>query len=255
MDRKKALSKIKKCLAMAASNSEHEAAAAMRQARALMDQFSLTDDDVLAAEIEEVTIKGKSAQRVPLWQEQLGSVVSGAFGVKLMWRYGGVRMARTRVVRAPGCFVIVGRPPATEVAKYAMEVLLRHAHKARSDYCAGPLKGRPKAEKTRRCDLYSLAWVVAVRKQVDAFAQPCRDAAAIEAYMLTHYPAIEPLKSVNRHEDLISGSKKLSGKDLLDIRAGNQAASSVHLVNGVHGTAKAQEIGLTRQLALSGGGA
>ncbi|PIA66345.1 hypothetical protein CDR19_15110, partial [Ectopseudomonas toyotomiensis] len=39
MDRKKALDKVKKCLALANSSNPNEAAAAMRQARAMMEKY------------------------------------------------------------------------------------------------------------------------------------------------------------------------------------------------------------------------
>ena len=46
----KILDKIKKCLALASSANEHEAAAALRQAQKLMQAHGLTDQDVAAAQ-------------------------------------------------------------------------------------------------------------------------------------------------------------------------------------------------------------
>ncbi|MTD33973.1 DUF2786 domain-containing protein [Paludibacterium denitrificans] len=51
MDRKSAIEKIKKCPALAKSANEHEAAAALRQAQALMEKFGVEDDDILMSEV------------------------------------------------------------------------------------------------------------------------------------------------------------------------------------------------------------
>lgn len=42
-ERNKVLDKIRKCLALSTSSNEHEAAAALRQARKLMDAHGITD--------------------------------------------------------------------------------------------------------------------------------------------------------------------------------------------------------------------
>ena len=59
----KILDKIKKCLALASSANEHEAAAALRQAQKLMAQFGLTETDVTLADVGEVR---QQAQNVPV---------------------------------------------------------------------------------------------------------------------------------------------------------------------------------------------
>ena len=45
-DRDKILDKIKKCLALSASSNEHEAEAALRQARKMMEANGITDLDI-----------------------------------------------------------------------------------------------------------------------------------------------------------------------------------------------------------------
>lgn len=49
MDKKAAIEKIRKCLALAKSANEHEAAAALRQAQALMRKYGVEDGDILMA--------------------------------------------------------------------------------------------------------------------------------------------------------------------------------------------------------------
>jgi len=56
MDHSKALDKIKKLLRLAASDNPHEAAAAMRQARALMEKYRLEESDIQLSEVFECVL-------------------------------------------------------------------------------------------------------------------------------------------------------------------------------------------------------
>ncbi len=60
MNRDDALKKIKKCLALSRSANEHEAAAALRQAQALMREHGLREKDVSLADVAEVKVKACS---------------------------------------------------------------------------------------------------------------------------------------------------------------------------------------------------
>ncbi len=59
MDREAVLKKIKKCMALSGSANEHEAAAALRQARALMEKFNLSAETVLASTVGESRVKAR----------------------------------------------------------------------------------------------------------------------------------------------------------------------------------------------------
>lgn len=62
--RARALEKIKKCIALSGSSNPHEAEAAMRQARKLMEKYRLEISDVHAAGAEEYAHRlGKSKSR------------------------------------------------------------------------------------------------------------------------------------------------------------------------------------------------
>lgn len=54
---KQLLLKIRKCLSLAKSANEHEAAAALAKARELMEMHGISDDDLAMAEIEEATAR------------------------------------------------------------------------------------------------------------------------------------------------------------------------------------------------------
>lgn len=91
--REKIIDKIKKCMALAKSSNEHEAAAALRQAQKLMQAHGISDLDMSAAEATEARAKAGATQRPAGWETYLAGHVADAFGCKLMftssWARGG----------------------------------------------------------------------------------------------------------------------------------------------------------------------
>ena len=77
MDKKTALAKIKKCLALAKSANEHEAAQALKQAQALMREFEVTEQDVEWSQVNEASQPYNS--RCVMWQVGLVNMCSKAF--------------------------------------------------------------------------------------------------------------------------------------------------------------------------------
>lgn len=78
MTRDEALQKVKKCLALAASSEQHEAAAALRQAQKLMAAFGLSEVDVSLADVSECQQKAPSAPLVR-WEAALAHAIAEAF--------------------------------------------------------------------------------------------------------------------------------------------------------------------------------
>ena len=78
MDKKTALAKIKKCLALAKSANEHEAAQALKQAQALMREFEVTEQDVEWSQVNEASQPYNS--RCVMWQVGLVNMCAKAFG-------------------------------------------------------------------------------------------------------------------------------------------------------------------------------
>lgn len=64
MSKNKIINKIKKCLALANSSNQHEAAAALRQAHKMMKQYKLSLDDIDLHKITTGKITG-SGNNVP----------------------------------------------------------------------------------------------------------------------------------------------------------------------------------------------
>ena len=78
MDKNKAIEKIKKCLALAKSANENEAAIALRQAQALMREFQI-DPDLL--DIAEASCDSKATKTPQAWEASLVLLIASRSGV------------------------------------------------------------------------------------------------------------------------------------------------------------------------------
>lgn len=147
------LARIRKCLALGKSGNENEAAAALAKARALMDAYGITADDVALSEIGEESVRGNCAQRPPRWESTLCHTVRRAIGVDVILSPSGER-------------IYIGPGAAPQVACYAFAVLYRKLKAARADYTRTKLKRCNIARKRQRADIYCEAWAEAVYVQV-----------------------------------------------------------------------------------------
>lgn len=216
MDRKKALDKVKKCLALANSSNPNEAAAAMRQARAMMEKYQLEQSDLDLYEIEEHSARSGSKMNPAQWEANLAQIIARAYACRLVFMAG------------LGDWRFIGE--MAEVAGYTMTVLLRKVRQARREYIGNDLKRCKPANKTKRADQFCGGWVWAVRKEVLQFAGAA-PSAATEAYMLKHHPELTTGKPIDRN----SSTKALSQRAISDATAGIRAASGVRLNHGVSG--------------------
>jgi len=217
MDQNKAIEKIRKCLALAGSSNPHEAAAAMRQAQALMEKFQVDSADLLAAEATEEGCRSGAKSRPASWETSLANLVSKAFGCHLLFQE----------TWSAGNWKFIGVAPGPEIASYTMSILLREVRKARNSYIADKLKRCKTATKTKRADLFCNGWVQAVWEKVHAFAG-VKPQAAIDAYMAKQYPELGKLESRNRNADT-----KPSQRASNDVLSGIEAAASVTLNQGM----------------------
>lgn len=217
-DRDKIIDKIKKCLALSSSSNEHEATAALRQARKLMEAHGVTDLDMQAATASEERTRAGSKARPANWEASLASRIADAFGCRLIFA------GRITV----GEWIFVGCGAAAEVAKYAFDVLARQARRARAEHIKSKLARCGPTAKTRRADLFSEGWVRAVAGKIEAFASGEAQDAAIAAYVATKYPALGDLAARDRN-----GDRRLSEREWNDFLAGRRSGSDVTLNRGV----------------------
>lgn len=229
MDKKTAIDKIKKCLALSKSANENEATAALRQARALMEKFSVSELEMLAAEVSEANAKAGAKRTPAQWENGLAVLVSEAFGCELIFAPGWSGSA----------WRFIGCGAAPEVAQYAFSVLLRQVKKERAAFTKNECKRLKPANKTRRADLFCDAWVSSVARQVRQFAGLPVNKPAIDAYMAQHYSRCKPLEAIDRND-----GRKLQDKDWDAVDAGHRAGKNAQLNHGV-GTAGARPLALS----------
>ncbi|WP_339429484.1 DUF2786 domain-containing protein [Pseudomonas taetrolens] len=216
MDHSKALDKIKKLLRLAASDNPHEAAAAMRQARALMEKYRLEESEVQLSDVYECAARSGSKVTPPQWEANMVGAVSQAYTCKVLFMSG------------IGEWRFIGE--MAELASYTMTLLLRQVRQSRRDFISTKLKRCKAATKTKRADVFCTAWVSAVRKQVMTFAGNDKPSPATAAYMLKHHAETEKLACRDRNSNKGSGMRAMT-----DAMHGFIAAGDVRLNHGVNG--------------------
>lgn len=222
-ERKKVFDKIKKCMALSASSNEHEAEAALRQARALMEKHNIDDADMLAYEASEQHAKS-SAKHTPVnYETALACKIADSFGCMVIFSTG--------IWNKPGTWKFIGCGVAPEIASYSFQVLLRQCKNARSEHIKTKLKRCKLATKTRRADLFCNGWMFAVSGKIAALVGNERQTDAIDAYIAKHYPSMKDMTSRDRND-----GRKLNDREYDDFAKGSHAGKNAELNRGVNGT-------------------
>lgn len=179
-EQQKALEKIKKCLKLAGSSNANEAAAAMRQAQALMEKYNVTHTDVQASEASEQKAKATVKNKPTRWEIGLALTAADAFGCKIIF-------SSCMYFTGKGEWKFIGVGASPELASYAFQVLLRQVKKDRAEYIKTQLKRCKPATKTARADTFCLSWILAAANKIAAIAPSAEAKTAIDAYMGKHY--------------------------------------------------------------------
>jgi hypothetical protein len=214
MDRETVINKVRKCLALAASANEHEAAVAMGQAQKLMAKYGLEHYEVSG--VAEARVKSANLKNPPRWEADLAAMVAESYGCRAYFLTGHRQ------------WIIVGVDPAAEIASYAYSVLLRQIKAARAVYRAKHCKRLIRASQIRRADLFCEAWVKTVATLVDKFAQTIQTREAIRSYVLDTYKISGELEPIDRQE-----GKKFTKGDVAAWHAGKAAGAEATLHHGV----------------------
>ncbi len=213
---KSIIAKIRKCLALGRSSNEHEAAAALAKARALMEEHGVSQTELAMAEIEESTSRASRTQKPPIWENYLCRTVERALGVASFIASNGDR-------------TFVGRGAAPEIAAYAFAVLFRRLKSARADYVASQLKRCRPGRKRQRADIFSQGWASAVYRKIEELMPESEPDALVGQYLAARYPNLVSVEA--RRTDA-------KGRAMWDdFSRGHSAGRCVDLNQGVGGTA------------------
>ena len=161
MSKDRILRRIKKCLALSKSSNEHESAAALRQAKAMMEKhgISLHDAELPSIEVLDTSAGKHSRARYTTPEKHLINVICSFFGCS--------------VVFSDSYPVIAGEAPGPEICSYAIHVLVRQIQVNRKDslkeFESQHFKLKSSAIKAFNRS-YGMAWVAAVSEKVREFA-------------------------------------------------------------------------------------
>lgn len=158
--KKKLLDRLRKLMALSRSANEHEAAAALEKAQALMREFAITEDDLDLVDYgttESPAVFIKPGQRLPIYAGMLSRVIDSAFGASAVWDTDG-REAK---------IIWIGPQSKTEIAAYSYTVLARLLQKKRSEYkFVSLLQVKSPGLREARADTYCEGWVTGVRSNI-----------------------------------------------------------------------------------------
>lgn len=162
---KKAMDRIRKCLNLAKSANENEAASALRQAQKLMKEYSLTEGDVSDDEIGNelyITRYPVQTRRAP-HIDRIANLIQVAFEVHAIME-AGVRNGNVRQgIR------YFGKKQNVIMATYATAVIFTQMGRAwdiaRQKYNGAKLPVGYRAS-------FYYGWLMAVRTQIEEFANP-----------------------------------------------------------------------------------
>lgn len=225
MTRDQAIQRIKKCLALRASSNEHEAAAALRQAQALMREHHITDSHVAASEATEASCRSGVQSKPPIHIVALARTVANAFACDIIFNETIKGLEVT----------FIGVDPAPELATYAYTVLRRALERDRRDFLATQTRCR-RATKIRRGRTFALAWCYAVSRKVREFAGSDKDRERNAAYIEHRYRDSLVETEVTSH--------KVQGRDAHAANAGMDKGGQQQLRHGVGPADEARRLGL-----------
>lgn len=172
MTRDQAIRKVLACLRLAASSNPTEAATALRQARALMDKYGLTEADAAAAEINEAeAVTGFRGGMVPRSLVRLASMVAAGYRSEAVLHCKQTFKGGRTVVR------FFGADADAQVAAYAFTVLRRQLQADKAKHTA---RVRKRTNRDRRGEEFAYGWIAAVQRMFPKAALPEGRQAAIE---------------------------------------------------------------------------
>lgn len=210
MDKKKVLDKISKCLRLSASCNPNEAAAALRQARNLMEKYHVNDDQLQSLLVEENSVHFGHEFNPPFWALALSDIVSRAFDCEVLI---GRRFGQQPEYR------FIGMDCTPSIAKYTFAVLYRKLEQARANFIDDNTD-KDEAENARRGDVFAQAWLFRVVDKVAEFVVNPATRAAVKRYVKEQY---------GDTFEFVQDPVATETADYDDIRCGMKAAENIVL--------------------------
>lgn len=223
---KKIIDKVCKCLRLSESGNPNEAAAALRQAMAMMEKYGISDAQILAAEVSESVAEVGEHYNPPFWALALATLIGEAFHCR--------SLISRRFGRRPE-FRFIGLGFQPEVATYSYMVLVRSLQHALDEFSRGLEESvKDVAEVHRRQEVFVQAWLFRTGKTVSEFLHEPADKVIIDEYIKQKYGETAELTSRQPADTQYA--------DYEDILCGMRAANDVVLYRSVKCYFKAEAL-------------
>ena len=221
--------KIKACLSRAEqTHSENESATALRQAQALMKRHGINEETLRLSEVKDAFSKASSVKTLSEWEQYLVMTICSTFGTEAVYYSLSVSDGWRKRVR----FLGFGYGP--ELSAYAHAVLLRQLKRDREHYLKGLDKRLKRSTKTRRADLFALAWVREASKSVSKLKPTPEQMQVLEKFKEQEYGALMTAKA-RSHDNF-------RAHDLGAIAKGAEAGKNAQLRHAATGGAGAKQL-------------
>lgn len=172
-DRANLVERLRKVMAMSESDNPHVAAAALKTAARLMQEYGLTQEDVLLSDVQEK--HARLPRKVPTdYDAQLIVTIAKAFNCEYFLE---------QYSHGKSEVVFVGVSPAAEIAAYSYDVLHRKLIAARRDYLAGVSRRFKAANRTRKANAFALGWALGVSRAARSLMAVYEVPGIVEQYM------------------------------------------------------------------------
>lgn len=181
--RARKIEKIRKCLRLSASSNPNEAAAALRQAQAMMRELGI--EDPASLEIDSAQVITKEGFKGCVYLSRLVTMLMALLGVDAVISPGnGISRRRANVQ-------YIGPESRVQIAVYIHKVLDRAVNKAWKSL-RGDMKQRQGARQTFR-----LNFLVVVGEKLEKFRMTDDEKRGVELYKAAKYPALKEYKAKN----------------------------------------------------------
>lgn len=269
MSEKEVFEKIKKLMALSQSPNENEASLALKRAQKLMQEYSISMEDVTLSEIDEKSEAITPAMRDRVLYTTLAGIISKAFGVEFYIRF--TRKTGSSSTQATQT-VFIGPKSRLEAACYTYTILSRQAANVKNDFSSRErvrlrkrlvielakkdildlytmlaehdtdyetfVKNEVNRETRKNTKAYIFGWLYKVYEKVMDFASSIEEKQLIENYLSKKHPDLAEMRR---------GRQTRFTQDQLNAySSGKQdAESNVQLFQGIHGQESAK-LGLNR---------
>ena len=255
-DRQNILERIKKFLALSQSSNPAEAAIALSRAQKLMQEHSISIEDVNLSSVTEIELLALPTLRAKHLMGLLSGIISSAFGLDHFFRTQNGKInsivfigAKDRVEVASYTFTLLSRQLALikkefakkerlrlspislkKIALFSEERLLEYAHEfnmppsAVYTWIKNTIKQQENKEVAKNTEAYVYGYLKAVKEKVQDYALSFNEKKLIADYTAKNYPNLT---------DMRQRSKKFTKQMLQSYTRGSKDAQAFNIFQGI----------------------